>query len=225
MKKDAPLVGAPLSRHRKLRIIAAFILVIVLRKEYNVREVMYVHFLTAKEAAERWGITERRVCKLCAENRIPGAVKFGWSWAIPADTEKPFDGRVKKTSKEYFDDKASSDVRIERVWSMPNKNTFDVPPISMLLDEELTDGLWIDPFANKNKYAAITNDLNPTYDTDYHLDALDFLKLFDDHSVDGVLYDPPFSPRQVSECYNDVGYSVTCFFSKKQDVSCPSHRS
>ena len=186
-----------------------FALVIVPRKEYNVHEVIGLQFLTAKEAAERWGITERRVCKLCAENRIPGAVKFGWSWAIPADTEKPFDGRVKKTSKEYFDDKASSDIRIERVWSMPNKNTFDVPPISMLLDEELTDGLWVDPFANKNKYAAITNDLNPAYDTDYHLDALDFLKLFDAGSVDGVLYDPPFSPRQVSECYNDVGYNVT----------------
>lgn len=36
--------------------------------------------------------------------------------------------------------------------------------------------LWIDPFANKNKIASITNDLNTEYDTDYHMDALDFLK-------------------------------------------------
>jgi len=73
----------------------------------------------------------------------------------------------------------------------------------------MTDGLWIDPFANKNKLATITNDLNPDCDTDYHLDALDFLRLFDSNSVDGVLYDPPFSPRQVSECYKNFGYNVT----------------
>lgn len=59
------------------------------------------------------------------------------------------------------------------------------------------------------KLQASPNDLNLEYDTDYHLDALDFLKLFEDSSVDGVLYDPPYSPRQVRECYNDVGYTVT----------------
>ena len=92
---------------------------------------------------------------------------------------------------------------------MPNKNTFDIKPIHDLIVEELTDGLWIDPFANTNKLASITNDLNKEYDTDYHLDALDFMKMFEDESVDGVLYDPPYSPRQVSECYNNVGYNVT----------------
>ena len=93
---------------------------------------------------------------------------------------------------------------------MPNKNTFDIPPIKALLSEEVDiNKYWIDPFANKNKIASVTNDLSLEYDTDYHLDALEFLKLFEDSSVDGVLYDPPYSPRQVSECYNDVGYTVT----------------
>lgn len=101
-------------------------------------------------------------------------------------------------------------IRIERIWSMPNKNTFEIPPIKALLEEEVDlSKYWIDPFANRNKLASVTNDLNLEYDTDYHLDALDFLKLFEDASVDGVLYDPPYSPRQVSECYNDVGYTVT----------------
>lgn len=100
-------------------------------------------------------------------------------------------------------------MRIERVWAMPNKNTFDILPIKQLILEEKTEGLWIDPFANKNKFATITNDLNPEFNTDYNMDALDFLKMFEDHSVDGVLYDPPYSPRQVSECYNDFGYDVT----------------
>lgn len=91
-------------------------------------------------------------------------------------------------------------IRIERIWSMPNKNTFEIPPIKALLEEEVDlSKYWIDPFANRNKIASVTNDLNLEYDTDYHLDALDFLKLFEDASVDGVLYDPPYSPRQVSQ--------------------------
>ena len=93
---------------------------------------------------------------------------------------------------------------------MPNKNTFEIAPIKTLIQEEVDLGnFWIDPFANRNKIATVTNDLSLEYDTDYHLDALDFLKMFEDGSVDGVLYDPPYSPRQVSECYNDVGYNVT----------------
>ena len=101
-------------------------------------------------------------------------------------------------------------IRIERIWSMPSKNTFEIRPIKALLQEEVDlSQFWIDPFANRNKIASVTNDLCTEYETDYHLDALEFLKIFDDASVDGVLYDPPYSPRQVSECYNDVGYNVT----------------
>ena len=92
---------------------------------------------------------------------------------------------------------------------MPNKNTFDIKPIKELIQSELTNGIWIDPFANQNKLATITNDLNPDFDTDYHMDALDFLKTFQNESVDGVLYDPPYSSRQVTECYQGVGMNVT----------------
>lgn len=100
-------------------------------------------------------------------------------------------------------------IVFERVWAMPNKNTFSISPIEKLIRQELTSGTWIDPFANTNKFASITNDLNPEYDTDYHMDALDFIKMFADQSVDGVLYDPPYSLRQVAECYKGVGVSVT----------------
>lgn len=104
----------------------------------------------------------------------------------------------------------ANDIKIDRVWSMPSKNTFEIPPIRALLMEEVDRSkLWIDPFANQNKWASITNDLNPEYDTDFHIDALDFLKTFEDNSIDGVLYDPPYSPRQVSECYKGVGVNVT----------------
>ncbi len=101
-------------------------------------------------------------------------------------------------------------IAFSREWAMPNRNTFDIKPIrNLILNEIHTGELWIDPFANKNKIAAVTNDLNPEFDTDYHLDALDFLKLFGDGSVDGILYDPPYSPRQVAECYHNFGINVT----------------
>lgn len=92
---------------------------------------------------------------------------------------------------------------------MPNKNTFSIKPIKKLIEEEKTKGLWVDPYANSNKIADITNDLNTEYNTDYHLDALDFLKMFDDCSIDGILWDPPYSPRQVAECYKNVGIKTT----------------
>lgn len=66
----------------------------------------------------------------------------------------------------------------------------------------------IDPFANRNKIASITNDLNPEFNTDYHLDAIDFLCLFGTNSTDLVLYDPPYSQRQVSEVYKSLGKTV-----------------
>ena len=91
---------------------------------------------------------------------------------------------------------------------MPNKNTFKIKPIKEFIHNNLTDGIIIDPFANCNKIATVTNDLDPQYNTDYYLDALEFLRIFDDSSVDMVLYDPPYSPRQVSECYTKLGKTV-----------------
>jgi hypothetical protein len=97
-------------------------------------------------------------------------------------------------------------MKINRTWAMPNKNTFTILPIKELLNRYISkDKLWIDGFANKSKIATITNDLNPEYDTDYHLDALDFYKTFKDNSVDSVLYDPPYSITQASQCYKNYG--------------------
>lgn len=99
---------------------------------------------------------------------------------------------------------------IHREWAMPNKNTFEIKPIKELIHKYYNDIYkknWLNPFANKSKYG-ITNDINPNLDTDYNLDALDFLKLFKDKTIKGVLYDPPFSPRQVSECYKKFNKTV-----------------
>lgn len=101
-------------------------------------------------------------------------------------------------------------IKFTRIWEMPNSNTFDIKCIRKLIGKYLkVDMLSIDPFANRSRFAKVTNDLNPEMNTDYHLDAVDFLKRFTDQSVDFVFYDPPYSLRQVSECYKNVGIEVT----------------
>lgn len=53
--------------------------------------------MTVKQAAEKWGISDRRVRILCAEGKVSGAVREGRRWMIPVDTRKPADGRFKAT--------------------------------------------------------------------------------------------------------------------------------
>lgn len=52
-------------------------------------------YLTVKQLSDKWGITQRRIIKLCMENRISGAIKNGMVWLIPEDTIKPSDKRSK----------------------------------------------------------------------------------------------------------------------------------
>lgn len=52
-------------------------------------------YITVKQAAEKWGISDRRVRILCAEGKIPGAYQEGRAWKIPIDAIKPADGRYK----------------------------------------------------------------------------------------------------------------------------------
>ena len=117
------------------------------------------------------------------------------------------------------------DIVIDRKWSMPNSKTFKIKPIRELIkkvvheyaEEKGRPITVIDPFANEGsiieefdglEITYITNDLDTQYDTDYHLEASDFISLFEDESVDIVLYDPPYSPRQISEVYKEHGLSV-----------------
>ena len=52
-------------------------------------------FITAKQASEKWGISDRRIRILCSEGKIPGAYQEGRGWKIPVDAKKPVDGRYK----------------------------------------------------------------------------------------------------------------------------------
>jgi len=63
--------------------------------ENKVSKRYYMEYITAKDAAKKWGISQRRVQVLCELGRVKGAVRLGWAWAVPKDAEKPKDSRKK----------------------------------------------------------------------------------------------------------------------------------
>jgi hypothetical protein len=90
---------------------------------------------------------------------------------------------------------------------MPNPKTFSIKPISDLLDRWLpSEGVIIDPFAKDSLRGTIRNDLDPAF-TDSHQNAADFCRSLHTQA-DAVLFDPPYSPRQISESYKAVGLAV-----------------
>ena len=107
-------------------------------------------------------------------------------------------------------------LEINRVWEMPNSKTFKINCIKKLILKHIKNGdIVIDPFANESsiksnlsKCKYVSNDLDKDFKTDYNMEAQDFMNLFDTESCDVVLYDPPYSGRQVSECYKKIGKTV-----------------
>jgi len=98
---------------------------------------------------------------------------------------------------------------INRVWAMPNKWTFTIKPIAELLSRYVGDGKgWVDPFAGENSPAELTNDLNPDRPATYHLEAVEFIKQLE-CQYRGILFDPPYSYRQVTECYQSMGLKAS----------------
>jgi len=123
-------------------------------------------------------------------------------------------------------------MKIERIWAMPNKWTFTIPPIAELLKEEMI-GLIADPFAGKNSPAHEQNDINEDCGNldATHEHALTWLKGKQTARYDTILYDPPYSITQArmygkkefssmkywADCKNEIsrilrpGGKVICF--------------
>lgn len=102
-------------------------------------------------------------------------------------------------------------IPMRRVWAMPSHNTFDIAPIRALVKGYLTRSqISVDPFARNKRWATFTNDLNPNTSAESHLDAEDFLHSLRDQGIrcDLGILDPPYSPRQISECYKAAGLTV-----------------
>lgn len=55
----------------------------------------FMEYISIAQAAEKWGLSRRRVLALCSQGRIPGVSRLGTIWMIPNDAEKPADARIK----------------------------------------------------------------------------------------------------------------------------------
>jgi hypothetical protein len=95
---------------------------------------------------------------------------------------------------------------INRAWAMPNHNTLRIKPIRELFNRHAF-GVTVDPFARDCELCDFTNDLNKSSKAKYHAYAFDFLRLLD--VMNFVVYDPPYSLRQVKECYDSYGEGFT----------------
>ena len=104
-----------------------------------------------------------------------------------------------------------SEMKFSRAWAMPNADTFSVKPIGDFVRRYLSiSKVSVDPFARNKTWATYTNDLNPDTAAEYHLDAEKFIDVLRSKNViaDLLIFDPPYSPRQISECYKRVGLTV-----------------
>lgn len=93
---------------------------------------------------------------------------------------------------------------------MPSADTTKCQPIGALVRRYLR-GVSVDPFARNSALATYTNDLNPETAAQHHMQAADFLDMLARRGVvaDVVIFDPPYSPRQIAECYEACGLAPT----------------
>lgn len=103
-------------------------------------------------------------------------------------------------------------VRMDRQWAMPSADTFSVRPIGDMVRRYLkASRVSIDPFARNSGLATYTNDLNPETSAQDHMDAGEWMDALAARGVvaDLMLFDPPYSPRQISEVYAGIGRVAT----------------
>lgn len=100
-------------------------------------------------------------------------------------------------------------IKIQRVFARASQWTFQIPPIKKLVEGYVGDGIgWADPFAGSSKLAEFRNDHNPERRQPNCLEAEEFGRQLKTRLI-GVLFDPPFSYRQVSEHYKLLGKKAT----------------
>lgn len=99
-----------------------------------------MEYMTALEAAEKWGISDRRVRILCQQGRIAGAYKDGRSYLVPMDAVKPADGRTKSAAyivpQEYAKMIAAVDAKKA---ALDSRRPLTVGEVQRLREEFLTD--------------------------------------------------------------------------------------
>lgn len=113
----------------------------------------------------------------------------------------------------FLDENDRSNIRMSTAWAMPNRWTFQIPPVLDFIERNLGKigfpehgGLIVDPFCGTSEIASHRNDIalgGP--------DAVEYCELLLKQGIiaDAVLFDPPYSPRQISECYKMLGRKAT----------------
>lgn len=101
-----------------------------------------------------------------------------------------------------------------RAWAMPTAETFSCPPIGEFV-LRYRHGVSVDPFARNSVGATHTNDIDLATDAQHHMDAEAFMEMLAVSGVvaDTIIIDPPYSPRQIAECYSGMGRQAS-----KQDT-------
>lgn len=103
-------------------------------------------------------------------------------------------------------------MRFSRAFAMPDAETFSIKPIGEFVRAYLAcSKVSVDPFARNRDWATHTNDIDPRTTAQCHWDAEQFLRNLAAKGVNADLafFDPPYSPRQISEHYKSAGLQVT----------------
>lgn len=156
--------------------------------------------------------SEENRCQHCGAPATTNGI-MGQPRCCDACDNLPMSCDCAKRAKTDTVQEMTSSPRFSRVWAMPSSETFTVPPIGEFVQRYLAQSaISIDPFARNNDWATYTNDINPNTTAMHHVDAEKFLesmvKLGLAGKVDLAIVDPPYSPRQVSECYREAGIAV-----------------
>lgn len=113
-----------------------------------------------------------------------------------------------REQKYLFSGIGHEDVIVNRVLENASKDTFTIPSIKKLVQKYCRSGRgWIDPFSGNYSPAEYTNDLNPHKQSKYHLSGEDFCNQIA-VPLQGILFDPPYSPRQIKEVYDEIGMDL-----------------
>lgn len=122
-------------------------------------------------------------------------------------------------------------MKFSRSWAMPNADTFSMKPAKEFVERYLAEAkVSVDPFARNKEWFTHTNDINPNTKAQHHMDAVSYLEFLAKQGVqaDLLILDMPYSARQISECYKELGIKVTqqhtqsgSFYKNVRDAAMP----
>lgn len=122
-------------------------------------------------------------------------------------------------------------MKFSREWAMPNSDTFAIPCIATFVMKYIAlSKRSVDPFARNFSWPTVTNDINPLTTAAYHMDAVEFLYRMSDEGerFDLLILDPPYSPRQIAECYKEIGKKASMTDTQSavlyRDVKCAANQ-